>query len=219
MSDWREVMQLGEKAKALLVRDQSRGEKAFEDLLREHKLDGMLYFKRGEGWELLGQFQLALSDFRRARGLFRMARWQRVASDAIDRVAKEISSEAPSVTEKLPPMSELPGIDPVLYQFCQRAIETSEKNARVSLVECRAALERIIDYLNSTRSGKSDENSSLAEKITNLRTLKILEPATTTLMHTIRLLGNEAAHAGPVSAEDALVGKTLIFSILKKIFH
>jgi len=86
MGVWRELMQAADKAKVRMIGDRANGEKEFGGLLATHPDDGMLYFKRGEAYEALGENKLAAGDFRRAMALFPKADWKARAKEAIDRL-------------------------------------------------------------------------------------------------------------------------------------
>jgi len=58
----------------------------FAALLAQNPSDGMVYFKRGEAYEALGELALAQNDFQRALAMFPMAEWKARAKEAIDRV-------------------------------------------------------------------------------------------------------------------------------------
>ncbi len=85
MSDWRSIMMEADAAKRAMIINQAGGEAQFELLLQRYPGDGMLYFKRGEAYEALGQLDKACSDFRRAQALFPMAKWKSTARQAIER--------------------------------------------------------------------------------------------------------------------------------------
>lgn len=88
MDNWRDIMREAEIAKAAMTRDRFAGEKEFDLLLRKRPKDGMVYFKRGEAYEVLRENALAAEDFRHAKGLFPMAVWKARAGEALLRVAR-----------------------------------------------------------------------------------------------------------------------------------
>lgn len=86
MGSWRGIMGEADAAKIGMISDRVRGEKAFEAILRLHPNDGMVYFKRGEAYEALGDNALAAADFQRAIALFPMDTWKIRAKGALKRV-------------------------------------------------------------------------------------------------------------------------------------
>src|SRR5713226_5305034 len=92
MASWREIMKSANEARDLLVRDRAQGEKAFEELLKQYRSDGMVYFKRGEAWEQQNNYDLALSDYRKAARLFRMSEWRITAQNGIVRLEEIVAN-------------------------------------------------------------------------------------------------------------------------------
>jgi tetratricopeptide (TPR) repeat protein len=88
--NWREIMDQAEQAKRQMLIDREKGEAMFADLILQVNSDGMVYFKRAEAYEALGQLDLALEDYRRAMSLFPMQRWKRIAKEGLYRVENQI---------------------------------------------------------------------------------------------------------------------------------
>jgi tetratricopeptide (TPR) repeat protein len=86
MSQWRELMAEAEAARQALLRDRAAGEREFDRLLAAHPKDGMIYFKRGEAFEALGEVERAVDDYRRAETLFPMADWKTRARESASRL-------------------------------------------------------------------------------------------------------------------------------------
>ncbi len=86
MGSWRAVMEAAGRAKLAMMSDRAAGERHFAALLAQNPSDGMVYFKRGEAYEALGERALAQNDFQRALAMFPMADWKARAKEAIDRV-------------------------------------------------------------------------------------------------------------------------------------
>ncbi len=86
MGSWRVVTEAADKAKLAMLSDRAVGDRAFSALLAQTPNDGMIYFKRGEAYEALGENSLAAADFTRAMGLFPMPEWKKRAQEALQRV-------------------------------------------------------------------------------------------------------------------------------------
>jgi tetratricopeptide (TPR) repeat protein len=86
MGHWRDLMAEAEAARQTMMRDRAAGEAKFDRLIEAHPNDGMLYFKRGEGYEALREGELAVSDYHRAESLFPMVEWQARARQAAKRL-------------------------------------------------------------------------------------------------------------------------------------
>lgn len=80
------VARQAETAKATMLADRRQGQALFEQLLKDHPTDGMVYFKRAETYEALGDSRLAAADYRRALALFPNERWKEKARAGLRRV-------------------------------------------------------------------------------------------------------------------------------------
>jgi len=212
MPNWREIMRKAEEAKRLLIRDRSEGEKAFDRLLQQYPSDGMVYFKRGEAWELIGELQLALRDYSKAELLFPMPKWKERARQAAERVEKQIAKLEPVSPDQI--LSQIR--DPSLAKICGEALDANVNEPRSALVLYRTALEQVVDHLVRVNRVDCEPSTGLADKINMLR--DSVAAATVSHMHTIRVLGNDAAHGEPVSPDDAVVSRTALLAILKAVF-
>lgn len=91
MSKWRDIMEAADAAKIDMISDRVAGEKKFELLLEQNLRDGMIYFKRGEAFEAIGENALALVDFQRAMAMFPKPEWKARAKEAAERVKAGLS--------------------------------------------------------------------------------------------------------------------------------
>ena len=89
MSRWREIMDQAEASKGQMISNRATGEETFRRLLDLYPADGMLYFKRGEAYEVLREFSNALNDFEKASILFPIEKWKLLARAAAERVKTE----------------------------------------------------------------------------------------------------------------------------------
>ena len=58
-----------ESAKAVLIQNPALGEQLFLEILQDHPNDGIVYMKRAEAWEAVGDYTAASADFTRAEAL------------------------------------------------------------------------------------------------------------------------------------------------------
>ena len=86
MSTWRTVMEMADSVKITMLSDRIAGKKRFVSLLEQHPRDGMIFFKRGEAYEAIGEAKLAAADFQRAMAMFPKPEWKTRAKEALDRV-------------------------------------------------------------------------------------------------------------------------------------
>ena len=91
MSDFRSRMRRAEACKQAMVGDRASGESQFDEFLREHPSDGMIYLKRGEAWEFHRELQRAVEDYDRAAALLPMKDWSDRARSAADRIRPLVS--------------------------------------------------------------------------------------------------------------------------------
>jgi hypothetical protein len=82
-------------------------------------------------------------------------------------------------------------------------------------VLARTALESIVDLLSKRWGIVQKVNTPLYQKIEALKTF--LSGPTCGYMHTIRFLGNEAAHTGAISKEGALVARAALVALMVEI--
>jgi len=71
-----------------MVWDRAAGEREFEGLLEQHPRDGMVYFKRGEAYEAIGEMDLAAADFQHAVAMFPKPEWKGRAKEALNRISR-----------------------------------------------------------------------------------------------------------------------------------
>src|ERR1700730_14261635 len=218
MTNWREIMKLASEAGDLLVRDREHGEKVFESLLKQYPSDGMVYFKRGQAWDATEQYALALSDYRRAARLFRMSEWQITAGNAVGRL-EEIVANLSDVKKQsgVLQIEDASAISPDFRQVYEEAFKKIEIDPRASLVLSRTGAEQLADYVLRVNRKIPFESEGFLGKILILRDSRRIQPATISHLHTCRVLGNEAAHGGPVSKEDAAVSWRSLSAITKAV--
>jgi predicted nucleotide-binding protein len=92
---WEKTMKAAEAAKGQMVSDRSSGEKKFQQLLRQHQGDGMIFFQRGLAYEALGENALAIDDFKRAMAFFPKTEWKALAKAALQRVSHPHAVDLP----------------------------------------------------------------------------------------------------------------------------
>ena len=82
MGTWRDVMTRADAAKRTMLQDRAAGRTEFQLLLRDRPNDGMIFFKRGEAHEAIGERLLAAEDYQRAEQLFPRQEWKARARQA-----------------------------------------------------------------------------------------------------------------------------------------
>jgi tetratricopeptide (TPR) repeat protein len=166
MRNWRDIMNDADAAKKLMISDRKAGEGEFLRLNEEYPSDGMIYFKRGEAFEVIGEYSTALGDFEKAEILLPMQEWKLRARAAIERVKGKADNTAISNVSKelVYDHQQLSGI----YNSLQMLLSRIEK-------------ERIAD-------------EDLSAQITRLKDARLIPSNIANLMHTLRKDRNDAIH-------------------------
>jgi len=89
---FRQIMSEAEKCRRIMGTDRSKGKACFDGLLSRYGEDGMIYFKRAEGYEELGEHDLSYADYTRAETLFPMPEWRQRAREGSTRVGGILST-------------------------------------------------------------------------------------------------------------------------------
>jgi hypothetical protein len=198
---WKELTRRAAAAKGLLLADLAAGEAEFERLLRECGHDGMIHFKRGKGYESSGYLDLALIDYRAAERLFPLPRYKQQARDAAERVrgllAQAVPTPAPAPSgDPLPAlksrMTSVKRFDQALVDRFLRIIERLNDDWACAAVELRKLLERVGKGLLSRVCELPGRD--LCADITLLKNRGTVPPLIASYMHTIRVVGDCAAH-------------------------
>ena len=204
--DLLEIMRKAEEAKESLIQNRSMGEKEFDALLRLRPRDGMVYLKRGEAYEVIGDLEIAERDFRTSLPLIFKVEWKQRVREALERVQKAQSND--KILGKIPP---------ILKEKVEAALrETQEPGTKI--LGCCTALEGIVDYLANAGKLSFEPTCSLAEKTKMMREKGLIGDVTASHMHTIRVLRNGAAHGESVFADDSNVSRTALRAIVMRVF-
>ena len=218
MSDWRAITVKAEQAKRLLTADRHRGEQQFELLFNQYPGDGMLYLKRAEAFESVGKLEAAAEDYRKAQALLPMAAWKAKAGEGLERCLRLRSAVVTGSTTSTGLAPELFDLLPPALQDVWRSAVASPglpPSARVALY--RAAVERSLEHLLAARAIASPPRAGLLDQIRLLHDSRIIQVSTVSHMHTVRTLGNEAAHGGSIGEDEADACRIAGQAILKAI--
>jgi tetratricopeptide (TPR) repeat protein len=216
MSDWRNIMSRAEQAKRLLNADRHRGEEEFASMLLQFPSDGMIYLKRGEAYEAIGEVRTAASDFERAAALLPMEKWKAIARDALARCAvramPQVMSDPPSLSQDT--FSDLPS---ELRDFWRDALGAPTQLPVAQVALQRLAVERSVVHLLRVRTIQVPPRSGLSEQIRLLQENGAVTAATIAHLHTMRSLGNEAAHGGKIGEDELEACRVAANAILKAL--
>ncbi|MBI4443096.1 MAG: DUF4145 domain-containing protein [Acidobacteria bacterium] len=205
-------MRKAEEVKRTLIQDRSQGESEFDTLLREDTTDGMVYFKRGEAYEVIGDLELAERDLRTALPLIRPGKldWKQRVQEALERVQEAQKAQG---IERI-----LGNIPATLKKMIEATLNETEEPLK-NMLGCFAALEGIVGHLASLGKLRFPAMCNPAEKIKTLREAGLIGDITASHMHTIRVLRNGAAHGkSSVLAEDAKVSRTALRAVVTRVY-
>ncbi len=91
---WPLVLQEAEKARGLVSDKRTRedGMRLFDQLTKEYPRDGMVYFKRAEASEALGEEEKASNDYKKAEEFFKKDLWRELARSRAEHLDENLRS-------------------------------------------------------------------------------------------------------------------------------
>ncbi len=204
MSIWREIWKESLIANSKMFRNQNNGEEEFALLLKRYENDGMLYYARGEAYEIKGLRDKALDDYKKAKEFFPVEHWKDTANDTIQRVEKGISAEKffnkkdfhgylRFVFQKI---YEFVHIDDFVRYVALSAISRASSEWPLSLIDFRTVLELQVNELLEEKNPDYDfTRNDLKQRINDLSYYGIIcDDGIIENMHWIRKNGNKATH-------------------------
>jgi hypothetical protein len=218
--DWSKVFTQAEQARLRAVKGRVSVKEAFDNLFEKHEEDGMVWFKRAQAYQELGQAELALSDYERAAALFRMEEWQRYARDAVasmDTQRKSWSSgNDPSLSARLEILSRLQ-LEPNLERLSHEAMSSVFRSPTAAVSLCRTALIRIVVALDP-QARDDQKEGKLARAIKRLK-LRRITPRVAEDMDSLRRRRNGVEwKTGVASQRDAVFCTEKLLEILRSVY-
>jgi hypothetical protein len=129
-----------EDCRKKMLADRPSGEQAFSALLARVGEDGMVYFKRAEAYEALGESVLSHADFKRAETLLLMPEWKKRAREGMTRTTpRSATMDSTAASDRgLVTLAELhPRIQPLarklIEELCKFSDRVSETPTRTYL--------------------------------------------------------------------------------------
>lgn len=86
--DWIKIMRKAEKAKRAYLSDGVEGDIQFAKLLEQFPDDGMVYFKRAEALEQMGDMTSAARDYELAEKHFPLDKWKAKSREGLNRTRR-----------------------------------------------------------------------------------------------------------------------------------
>jgi hypothetical protein len=217
MSDWQKVMAEARGAKMVLLKDRIAGEKRFEEVLRQHGEDGMIYFIRGEAYESLDENERALNDFRLAEILFPLPKYKEQARNAATRVESGLPSSLASrpETEVEKILKRVPDEDIVkAVRDTKRQVET-DPGAAVRAIGERG-VRGLIMYLE--RQDRPEPGESWRQRTKRLVQKAIISEIAAYELDAVREIRNKVVNEGAtVTRLDAEASLKMFIAALDNI--
>lgn len=205
MSKWRDIWARAIEANQQFAANRLKGEGEFKKLLQTYPNDGMIHYSRGEAYEYIKSFDLALADYEKAEGLFPIPHWKEVARIATDRVNHKKSGlpapAQPIIWSTFHRVYAAPHIPHRIRVDALSAIARFDSEPHLSAAQLRSCLEELVIYLLDKASVNYSDKKWLEERIALLETLGLVTPTIATLMDKVRDLGNKGVL--PKSEEKA----------------
>lgn len=204
MSVWRKIWKESVIANRKMYFNQSVGEQAFEDLLKEYGQDGMIYYARAESYYLLGEKDKAKGDFLKAKELFPVEHWKRIADISAKFIFSEKKAENFYSTTDIgsqwygfQKIWEFVYLDDFVRYITLSAISRVDVEVPLTLVDFRTSMELEIKVVYPQFVKRYDDNNYTLNDIINLiKTQKDFSKEIIDGMHKIRKDGNIATHEG-----------------------
>jgi hypothetical protein len=206
-------------AKMVLLKDRTAGDKRFEEVLRQHGEDGMIYFIRGEGYESLSENERALNDFRLAEILFPLPKYKDQARNAAARVEARLPSSGKasgSETELEKLLKGVPDQDVVkAVHDAVRQVET-DPGAAVRAIGERG-VRGLIMYLE--RKNRLEPAESWRQRTKQLAQKAIISEIAAYEMDAVREIRNKVVNEGAtVTRLDAEASAKMFIAALDNVF-
>lgn len=199
MSEWRIIWAKSIKANKALIKSRGKGEAEFKRLFILYPNDGMIFYSRGEAYEYLLEYELAVKDYGMARDLFPAPHWQRVAQYAIERVEQRKSSGDGYVTGRSwwDYLHRVYGVVAIPHKIrvdILSAIERFDSEPHLSAGLLRMNLEELVNYLLEKASIPNFEDEELEKKIDIIEANNLITPGIASKMQIVRDRGNKCVH-------------------------
>jgi len=188
--NWKLIMEMAAEARQLMIVNREEGEIKFEELLSKYPDDGMIFFQKASAFEALGGYDQAKKNYEIAKTLFPLDRWQWEAQEAINQMEKHLFKGILSDAKNR--VQNIDNINPKIKERVLSAIELTEKQPKITGIGLRETLEIIVTGL------LIKHQLEIFNLDRNIEVIKIKEIAPSIIinhMHTVRIIGNRAAHS------------------------
>ncbi len=202
MSEWRDIWKKSLIANSQMFFNEEEGLKKFDELIAKYGEDGMIYYAKAEAFELKGNKEKVLENYKKASVLFPVDHWKYVAEKSYNRVQNNKSAEQSYNQNNF--FDYLWFVFQKIYEFvylgdfvryvCLSAVSRASSEWPLSLIDFRTVLELIVN--NLLKSYQDDyEKNDLYQSIEDLKQKNIISNSEIIkTMHWIRRNGNRATH-------------------------
>jgi len=202
VTGWIPIMKAADSIKNVLIEDRPSGEREFRKFLAHHAGDGMVYFKRAEAYEVIGENELAASDYRRALVQFPKQKYKDLAKAGLERITAQgrddlwkkalmdVASQATGNEEKFSAFLRTLSLDNDL------PLNVGEQLT----IELKMLL----------RLPKDDKSQNLDSLIREASRRDLLPNGAADMAHLIRKQRNMVAHPSPAVSKKTLPARTIL---------
>lgn len=218
MSVWRDIWKESLRANRIMAEDEEDGQIEFHQLFKKYGDDGMLHYALGEAWEYRKDFQKAIEEYTKAKELFPVPHWKKVAADTMERVSSKKTVDAFFNKDDFADLHwyafqkiyEYVYLDDFVRYVCLSAVSRASSEWPLSLVDFRSVLElqikKTFSQIVKSVKERNNDYASLNELICELEKKKYIKIDIINSMHQIRKEGNLATH-DMERHEDGFIGK------------
>jgi tetratricopeptide (TPR) repeat protein len=201
MSEWRQIWALAIKANKDLIKSREKGAVEFKKLLNNYPNDGMVYYSRGEAYEHLKEYDLAIDDYKKAEMNFPAPQWKKLAKFSLARVEKkkstgkddQIGNDIQDIIHRIYGVTCIPH---KVRVDALSAIERFDSEPHMSAGLLRLCIEELVNTLLKNASIDYYSNEELDRKIDKLEARGVITPVIASKMQIVRDLGNKGLHPG-----------------------
>jgi len=221
-SDWGTNMEEADQAKRRALNTRSQPVRRFFDpLTTKYPDDGMVWYRLAESHEKREEFREAQEAYSKARELFQLNEWKKLARGAEDRT-KSLQRSARGHTELLESeielVSRLPIPDSAIKVLSLQALNLLGRSPVASVALCRTVLIRAIRSLDPSALD-STRKDYLNAAIDLLKTSGRISQMTADDMHSVRMRRNDIEFASTLpNTEEARFSALKLVEILKRLY-
>lgn len=214
MSVWRDIWRDCVRANRMMAENEEDGLQKFHELFKRYGDDGMIHYVLAESYEKKDK-KKAIDEYKKAKELFPVDHWQKIAQDSIDRIMKNRTPEQFYDTDDFEEylwygfqkVYEYTHLNDFVRYISLSAFSRGSSEWPLSLVDFRTVTELEIKekFPEVVSHVKNSYEYSLYNVIKELGNRKLIDLNHIDCLHRIRKAGNIAAHDGDYSESEKLM--------------